>query len=92
MIPYLKMNMKIHKLSGVQLKSCEPSSAKYRPIQDSVGSLLKPYSRICMELLRKLNKTVKEKHIRVSKIETINGAEVSSEIENLKTETRSYKF
>ena len=90
-IPYLKLNMKIHKLSGTQMKDSDLSRAKYRPIQDSVGSLLKPYSKICMDLLRDLNKKVKENYDGVRKIETINGVEISRDMDSLETERGQYK-
>ena len=89
--PYLKLNMKIQKLSDSQLSRSQLGDFKYRPIQDSVGSLLKPYSRICMELLRSLNKTVKVKYNSVWKIETMNGVEISRRFENLESEKRDYK-
>ena len=89
--PYLKLNMKIQKMSNSQLSRSQPGDFKYRPIQDSVGSLLKPYSRICMELLRSLNKTVKKKYNSVWKIETINGVEISRRFECLVSEKREHR-
>ena len=86
--PYLKLNMKIQKMSNSQLSRSQPGDFKYRPIQDSVGSLLKPYSRICMELLRSLNKTLKKKYNSVWKIETINLVEISRRFECLVSEKR----
>ena len=77
LVPYLKINIKLHKYNKDQLRTLKPSEAKYRPIQDSVSSKLKPYSWACMEVLRIINREFRVKFPLVAKIETKNGTEFS---------------
>ena len=41
-VPYLKLNLKLQKYKVEDLKNLNPAEAKYRPIQDSIGSPQKP--------------------------------------------------
>ena len=76
-VPYLKLNLKLQKYKVEDLKNLNPAEAKYRPIQDSIGSPLKPYSMLCMEVIRMLNDRIRMKYPAVNMMETKNGADFS---------------
>ena len=90
-IPYLKLNIKMHKLGSQDLRNKDASNAKFRPIQDSVGYVLKPYSKICMLMLRELNEEVKWVYKSIAKIETLSGVSVADEVREKVTNERDFR-
>ena len=87
-VPYLKLNLKLQKYKVDELHNLRPMEAKYRPIQDSIGSPLKSYSRLCMEVIRLLNDKVKMKFPIVHSMETRNGADFSECLRRLEVSKR----
>ena len=60
MLPFLKLNAKIHKMDKVDIKNKKVNKLKFRPVQDSSKWLMKPYAVVLMAMLRDLMTAIKK--------------------------------
>ena len=68
------------------------SKLKFRHVQDSSSWMMKPYAVSLMMLLRDLMQAVKTRYPQIKEIDSINGANVSNEMRELKFTTGEFKF
>ena len=82
-MPFLRLKLKVHKLSEVDQDSRNFVQFKYRPIQDSTFSVMVMYNRIMMEMARELNEKLRGKSKRLGKLESKSGIKFAERMRSL---------
>ena len=77
-MPFLRLTLKIHKLSAGEKEEKRFSVFRYRPLQDSTFCSLVVYNRIMMEMVRELNNKLKSVEPKMKKLESKCGSEFAS--------------
>ena len=82
-MPFLRLKLKVHKISSKNMDEKVFGSFRYRPIQDSTFCSLSIYNRIMMEMARELGGKLKKVEPKMMKIDSKSGVEFAQRIRSL---------
>ena len=82
-MPFLRLKLKVHKISSKNMDEKVLGSFRYRPIQDSTFCSLSIYNRIMMEMARELGGKLKKVEPKMMKIDSKSGVKFAQRIRSL---------
>ena len=88
-MPFLRLTLKVHKLTEEDKRLKKFSAFKFRPLQDSTFCSLVVYNRIMMEMTRELGDRLKSIEQKVSKLDSKSGGDFSERLRNTKLDGKT---
>ena len=91
-LPFLKLNLKLHKISKEDLRTRNFPIFKFRPVQDSVSSSFVKYSHLLMLMTRELNEKVKSRVPKLKELDSLSGVEFSRKVKTMEIPGVHYRL